>query len=99
MVSFERVFEVLDLPVEITSSEEATVLSHDNVDGEIRFDAVSFSYTKTTGDVVVGLEEQKRFGQQWSTGDWRTGTDKKYEQGGGERWAVRFESLFAFQSH
>jgi len=42
MVSFERVFEYLDLPVEIDDAENAIEL--DAVRGRIRFEAVSFSY-------------------------------------------------------
>lgn len=42
MVSFERVFEYLDLPQEITDSPTAVVL--DTVEGHIRFDDVSFAY-------------------------------------------------------
>ena len=42
MVSFERVFEVLDLPQEIYDSENAHELS--KPDGQIRFDKVYFSY-------------------------------------------------------
>jgi ATP-binding cassette subfamily B protein len=42
LVSFERVFEVLDLPVEIEEAPGAIVLSH--VRGHVRFENVSFSY-------------------------------------------------------
>lgn len=42
MVSFERVFEYLDLPVEIQDKPNAIVLRH--VQGHIRFEDVSFSY-------------------------------------------------------
>jgi ATP-binding cassette subfamily B protein len=42
LVSFERVFEVLDLPVEIEGMPGAVVL--DQVEGHIRFENVSFSY-------------------------------------------------------
>ena len=42
MVSFERVFEYLDLPVEIEDKPDATVLS--NVSGQLVFDNVSFTY-------------------------------------------------------
>ena len=43
LVSFERVFEYLDIPAEIEDHEEAVTL--DSVEGRIRFDDVSFSYT------------------------------------------------------
>ncbi len=42
LVSFERVFEYLDLPIEIQDPPNARVL--DRVAGHIRFDDVSFSY-------------------------------------------------------
>lgn len=42
MVSFERVFEVIDLPVEIDEKPDALEL--DSVKGEIRFDNVTFAY-------------------------------------------------------
>jgi ATP-binding cassette subfamily B protein len=42
MVSFERVFEYLDLPIEIEDQPGAIVLGH--VEGRLRFEDVSFSY-------------------------------------------------------
>jgi ATP-binding cassette subfamily B protein len=48
MVSFERVFEMLDLPVEIQTRPEAVRLKR--VRGDIRFDNVSFSYIEETPD-------------------------------------------------
>jgi ATP-binding cassette subfamily B protein len=45
MVSFERVFEVLDLPVDIREKENAQPLK--NVRGEIVFDHVTFKYSET----------------------------------------------------
>jgi ATP-binding cassette subfamily B protein len=42
MVSFERVFEVIDLPVDVPEKPEAVVLQ--DVEGEIVFDHVSFQY-------------------------------------------------------
>ncbi|MDF1499108.1 MAG: ABC transporter ATP-binding protein [Anaerolineales bacterium] len=59
MVSFERVFEVLDLPVEIQDpGEDAVVL--DDVRGHVRFENVSFSY-EAPGEAPSGLNEQFRF--------------------------------------
>ena len=58
VVSFERVFEVIDLPVEIGEKEKALDLA--DVKGEIRFEHVHFNYddspTYLLGDV-------KRYGQ------------------------------------
>ncbi|RMF81396.1 MAG: ABC transporter ATP-binding protein [Chloroflexi bacterium] len=42
MVSFERVFEVIDLPLDITEKPDAIVL--DNVRGELVFENVDFKY-------------------------------------------------------
>ncbi len=44
MVSFERVFEILDLPLEIEDKPDAVRL--DDVAGRVTFDNVSFSYTE-----------------------------------------------------
>lgn len=56
MVSFERVFEVLDIPVEIQESADVTVLPP--VRGHIEFENVSFSYH---GEGQMGLAEIARF--------------------------------------
>ena len=48
MVSFERVFEMLDLPVEVADAPDALELSR--VRGEVRFEGVSFSYLEATND-------------------------------------------------
>jgi ATP-binding cassette subfamily B protein len=56
MVSFERVFEVLDLPVEIQDKPDAITLPE--VTGEVTFDDVGFSYT-ADGDSASGLLEKK----------------------------------------
>jgi len=79
MVSFERVFEVLDLPIEIVDPPEGEEKQIENLKGEIKFENVSFSYYKTNDEVSIKLEEQSRFGQQWSTGDWRAGKTKNYD--------------------
>jgi ATP-binding cassette subfamily B protein len=56
MVSFERVFEALDIPVEIEEKEDAIDLGV--VNGRLQFKDVSFSYT---GEDQAGLEEIARF--------------------------------------
>ena len=58
MVSFERVFEVLDLPVEITDKPDAVAL--EDVEGQVKFKNVSFSYQESQGG-PVGLDELRRF--------------------------------------
>lgn len=66
MVSFERVFEALDLPAEIAEPADALRLS--SVQGWVQFEDVSFSYQP--GDSVpgaaAGLADVARFG--WGRG-------------------------------
>ena len=59
MVSFERVFEVLDLPVEIGEKPDAQSLNP--VRGAVSFDQVSFNYTRSEEQAV--LSEVKRAGR------------------------------------
>jgi ATP-binding cassette subfamily B protein len=59
LVSFERVFEVLDTPVEIAELPSAQPL--DRVNGRIQFQDVSFAYAGLAGEEKVGLEEVARF--------------------------------------
>ncbi|MGW8143795.1 MAG: ABC transporter ATP-binding protein [Anaerolineales bacterium] len=49
MVSFERVFEYLDLPIEIQDKPGAFELRE--VEGEVRFENVSFSYESGNGNL------------------------------------------------
>ncbi len=68
MVSFERVFEVLDLPVEIEERAGAQHLTH--VEGQVRFEDVSFSYQpgeNEPGAAAVALKEVVRFGRGGNT--------------------------------
>jgi ATP-binding cassette, subfamily B, bacterial len=58
MVSFERVFEVLDLPPDILEKENALVL--DRVRGMISFEDVSFHYAP---EETTFLRTVRRFGQ------------------------------------
>lgn len=53
LVSFERVFEVLDLPVEIREQPNATRL--DEVAGAVEFKNVSFSYLETPDHAATSL--------------------------------------------
>jgi len=57
MVSFERVFEVIDLPQDIVEKENAIVLN--DVQGELQFDNVTFNYSI---DDTKLLSEVKRYG-------------------------------------
>ncbi len=58
MVSFERVFEVIDLPQDIVEKSRAVALQ--DVRGELEFDRVNFSYTV---DEAKLLSDVKRCGR------------------------------------
>jgi ATP-binding cassette subfamily B protein len=63
LVSFERVFEVIDLPLEIAERPDAIALKA--VRGHVRFDKVSFSYEPDDAAeeaARAGLAEVVRFG-------------------------------------
>lgn len=59
MVSFERVFEVLDLPLEITEKVDAAPLT--DIRGEVTFDHVTFSYVQN--DEGARLKDVERLGR------------------------------------
>lgn len=62
LVSFERVFEVMDLPAEIREKADAIALDH--AQGHVRFENVSFSYQpgeSVPGAAAAGLSEVARF--------------------------------------
>jgi len=63
MVSFERVFEVIDLPQDISEKEEAFVLS--NVRGALEFDNVTFNYSIDESKL---LKDVKRYGRMEDVG-------------------------------
>ncbi|HVN16573.1 MAG TPA: ABC transporter ATP-binding protein [Anaerolineales bacterium] len=58
VVSFERVFEVLDLPQEIAERSDALVLK--DVQGDLQFENVSFNYDESSDKGLLG--EVKRYG-------------------------------------
>ena len=58
MVSFERVFEVIDLPQDIVEKEDALVLR--NVRGDLEFEDVTFLYSIDTSKL---LSDVKRYGK------------------------------------
>lgn len=58
MVSFERVFEVLDLPLEIAEKPNAHVLK--DTRGIVEFEDVGFSYTRDSKGLLKAV---RRFGQ------------------------------------
>ncbi len=98
MVSFERVFEALDIPVEIAETAAAADLR--DVAGAIRFEGVSFSY-RALDSRAIGLQEVARF--TWggseahlkrgkprhSLSESRVGDDGEAPEVEVERWALR----------
>lgn len=58
LVSFERVFEVLDLPLEIAERPNALELAR--VTGRVELDNVSFSYVELPATVAPELSESRR---------------------------------------
>jgi len=72
LVSFERVFEVLDIPVEIAERPESKVLQQ--VEGQVRFEKVSFAYAGLGNQEQVGLDEIVRF-------SWRGGGEALLKRG------------------
>ncbi len=72
MVSFERVFEVMDIPVEIREDKHA--LDLDAQKGSIEFQQVSFDYTHVKKGQSAGLDEVVRFG-------WRVDSDILLKRG------------------
>jgi ATP-binding cassette, subfamily B, bacterial len=63
MVSFERVFEVLDLPHDIVEKDKAQPL--ENVKGELAFENVTFTYSVDESKL---LKEVKRYGRMEDVG-------------------------------
>lgn len=93
MVSFERVFEYLDLPVEIEDRKEAVELSH--AEGRVRFRDVSFSYLSASEDELSSLPAFDTQEQSSNTHD----QDESEESPSGpkiissRRWALRHLSF------
>jgi ATP-binding cassette subfamily B protein len=57
MVSFERVFELLDMPIDVQEAEDPVQI--EDIKGRIEFEDVWFSYETTA---ATGLESVARFG-------------------------------------
>jgi ATP-binding cassette subfamily B protein len=74
MVSFERVFELLDLPHDILESRDARELQ--DVRGELEFDNVTFNYDLDENKL---LKEVKRYGKMEDVGAVLSLTDKDRE--------------------
>ena len=87
MVSFERVFEVLDLPHDIVETRDAMPLR--DVKGELVFDDVRFSYKV---DENTLLKDVKRYGRMEDVGAvFSLGEKAKEERGDGSGLEVESE--------
>jgi ATP-binding cassette subfamily B protein len=78
MVSFERVFELLDMPIDVQEARDPAPMEH--IEGRVEFDDVWFSYE---GAGSTGLESVARFG--W--GD--SGQVDAGEQFKSDTWALQ----------
>lgn len=82
LVSFERVFELLDMPIDVRESQNPADVS--DIEGRVEFDDVWFTYDDGSAS---GLESVRRFG--W--GD--TGQTEGGEQRQPGGWALRAVSF------
>ncbi len=76
MVSFERVFELIDLPRDIIEKEDAIVLKDSK--GELEFDNVSFNYHI---DSTLLLKDVKRYGKMEDVGAVLSGAKPTVDRG------------------
>ena len=76
IVSFERVFEIIDLPLEIDEKPDAIHL--DDVQGELIFDDVSFRYEIDESQLLTDVE---RIGRMESVAATRTGDSGRHGNG------------------
>lgn len=78
IVSFERVFEIIDLPLDI--AEDPRALPLPEVKGELEFERVSFRYTVDEDNL---LSEVKRYGKMASVAVARSGAATTRNGGNG----------------
>jgi len=91
MVSFERVFEVLDLPLEIVEQPQAKDLK--DVSGRIQFENVSFSYQEP-GEEKIGLDDIPRI--SWRS-DGMAHLKRGVERSEGEEMPPQAEQRWALE--
>jgi len=60
---FDRIFEYLDLPIEIQNRPGALKLSTNNVEGDVTFNDVTFTYKRDESSVLNGLIGNEGNGQ------------------------------------
>ncbi len=89
LVSFERVFEVLDIPIEIAEQANPTVLKA--AEGAIAFEGVSFRYQSeqdAASKVFAGLASQKRMGRDSYANMGMQGQLPDYQAASSRDWAI-----------
>ncbi|MCY3798338.1 MAG: ABC transporter ATP-binding protein [Chloroflexi bacterium] len=74
IVSFERVFEIIDLPLEIAEADDATQL--DEVEGKLAFKDVSFRYRIDDAQLLSDVERIGRFASVDATRSGESGRRK-----------------------
>ncbi|MBA2395955.1 MAG: ABC transporter ATP-binding protein [Ktedonobacteraceae bacterium] len=60
---FDRIFEYLDIPVDIQDAPDAFVLDAENARGEVTFDNVSFTYKRDEAKLPSGLIPKETNGE------------------------------------
>ncbi|MCB8925078.1 MAG: ABC transporter ATP-binding protein [Ardenticatenaceae bacterium] len=93
MVSFERVFEALDIPVEIAEKPDAVHL--EKVDGRIQFHDISFTYIDAEKG---GLREITRFNRHGSASLLKRGKAKENGETAENGAAAESEQRWALQN-
>ena len=78
MVSFERVFEIIDLPHDIEEKNPSTTLRADDVKGELEFKNVDFKYSINEN---IMLSAVKRYGSMSDVGAVLSGGKKSADDG------------------
>lgn len=79
MVSFERVFEVIDLPPDIPEKENALAL--ENVRGDLAFENVTFRYQVNESQL---LRDVRRYGKMEDVGGVLSGVRSEHEKDGSQ---------------
>ena len=93
VVSFERVFEVIDLPQEIVESELPRVL--DSVRGELSFEQVSFRYEVREENLLRSVQ---RYGRMEDVGAVLSGSKKSGDDNGADKAPLAVEDEYTSQA-
>ena len=90
VVSFERVFEVIDMPLDIQEAEDALEL--ESVRGEMTFENVSFTYNVDEGPTLSYVHRYGQVDEVRTTISDDGGNGKKESQDQGKSFRERFPS-------